>query len=321
MRRGRRVRLPRRVISADWSVSPKKRWAARAELQADRRYVVGAPKTITPSDILAAASEPSTLVGFDFPIGLPTAYARLARVRSFTELLPLLGTGAWSSFFEVARTTSEVSLHRPFYPHAPGGKKREHLVDALGLQQADDLYRACDVASGRRACPMFWTLGGNQVGKGALTGWKEVVVPALATGSVDLWPFDGSFEDLLAAGRTVFVETYPADTYAYVGATLPRTPDGQGKRARSSRMACADAVIKRAAAAELELATDLLSQLRDGFGDRSDGEDRFDAVMGLLGMLAVLRGERPVGVPDDRRVHRVEGWILGRTAAAATAIT
>jgi hypothetical protein len=32
------------------------------------------------------------------------------------------------------------------------------------------------------------------------------------------------------------------------------------------------------------LAAELVSQLRAGFGDRSDGEDRFDTVAGLLGM-------------------------------------
>jgi hypothetical protein len=48
----------------------------------------------------------------------------------------------------------------------------------------------------------FWTLGGNQVGKGALSGWKEFLRPARELTTVHIWPFDGSFEELLGrAGR------------------------------------------------------------------------------------------------------------------------
>ncbi len=34
------------------------------------------------------------LAGFDFPIGLPAAYARRAGIRDFLEVLPELGRGA-----------------------------------------------------------------------------------------------------------------------------------------------------------------------------------------------------------------------------------
>jgi len=66
--------------------------------------------------------------------------------------------------------------------------------------------------------------------------------------------------------------------------------------------------------ANIELSRTLVEQLRDGFGSAGDGEDRFDTVVGLLGMLAVVRGYRAVGIPSTREVHRVEGWILGRAA-------
>ncbi len=56
------------------------------------------------------------------------------------------------------------------------------------------------------------------------------------------------------------------------------------------------------------------AEIEDGFGAGADGEDRFDAVVGLLGMLLVLRGERRSGEPDDPVVSRVEGWILGQQA-------
>ena len=303
--------LPRTIIHADWSMAPRKRWAARADLRGDRRYVVEAPDLVTPTKILSATSDPSLLLGFDFPIGVPAAYAALAGVGSFTDLLPRLGHGEWSSFFDVAHTRSEIGLRRPFYPNAPGSKKREHLVEALGLRSDDDLYRACHVADGRRACPMFWTLGGNQVGKGAVTGWRDVLQPACATGRVDLWPFDGAFEELLGRDRTVIVETYPGDVYRYVGALV----EGRlSKRVQASRTAAAKGVLAWAEKANVDLSRTLVEQLCDGFGCAGDGEDRFDAVVGLLGMLAVVREHRAVGIPSTRDVHRVEGWILGRAA-------
>ena len=52
----------------------------------------------------------------------------------------------------------------------------------------------------------------------------------------------------------------------------------------------------------------------DGFGGGADGEDRFDAVVGLWGMLDVALGNRAPGEPDDKTTW-VEGWILGQPAA------
>jgi hypothetical protein len=291
---------PQRVIHADWSTAPKKRWTARAELQPGGSYLVGAPVIITPTELLTEARGGSTLIGFDFPIGLPAAYARRAGVSSFSEILLELGRGDWSSFFDVASERTEISLHRPFYPARPGHAKQAHLVEGLGLLSADELFRSCETASGRRACPMFWTLGGNQVGKAAISGWKEFLQPARAEGLVDVWPFDGPFDELLAREGTVVAETYPAIAYAKIGAALPSTDDGRGKRSRGSRAASAAGVVAWASGTGIGLSQDLVRELHDGFGDRRTGEDRFDALAGLLGMIAIVEGHSETGVPDDR---------------------
>jgi hypothetical protein len=308
---------PQRVIHADWSVGPAKRWAARAELQPSGRYVAGAPRIVTPAELLTDARRGSTLIGFDFPIGLPAAYAKRAGVSSFSELLPQLGQGAWSSFFHVASERSEISLRRPFYPARPGHTKCEHLVAGLGLDSADELLRRCETASGRRACPMFWTLGGNQVGRAAITGWQEFLQPARAEGIVELWPFDGALDALLARGRTVITETYPAIAYERIGATLPTTDRGRGKRSRSSRAASALGVQEWARNANIDVTPELAVQLQDGFGNDRTGEDRFDAIAGLLGMLAVTRGSCETGMLNHDDVQLLEGWILGRFAKRA----
>jgi len=284
-------------------------------MRANGGYFIDSPQLTTPRDLLDRASEPSTLIGFDFPIGLPEKYALIAEVSSFPAALSAFGTGPWASFFAPAETRAEIAVGRPFYPHTPGGTSRRHIVEALGLSDTIDLYRACEIANGRRACPLFWTLGGNQVGKAALAGWKDFLQPAREVIGVGLWPFDGSLESLMARGRAVVVETYPGDVYRYVGATLPRVDGLRGKRHQPSRAASAVTLLNHLREERLEISKDLLEQIRDGFGTDRLGEDKFDAVIGVLGMLAVLRERRPQGAPTSPTVQTVEGWILGRSAA------
>ncbi|MBM7322380.1 hypothetical protein JS562_04460 [Agrobacterium sp. S2] len=58
----------------------------------------------------------------------------------------------------------------------------------------------------------------------------------------------------------------------------------------------------------------LQSLIRGGFGNGKDGEDRFDATVGLLGMIDVVDGRRTEGVPEADDVKTWEGWILGQRA-------
>ena len=83
--------LPDLVVHADWGINPKKRVAATARLRPDGRYGIEAPWTVGTTgswrqrlDIRAATSG-TALVGFDFPIGVPDAYARRAGITSFRE--------------------------------------------------------------------------------------------------------------------------------------------------------------------------------------------------------------------------------------------
>ena len=50
-------------------------------------------------------------------------------------------------------------------------------------------------------------------------------------------------------------------------------------------------------------------------GSEPGADDPFDAVVGLFGLLNVVRGARASGEPDDPVVRRIEGWILGLDAA------
>lgn len=268
------------------------------------------------ADLLDEASRAPTLAGFDFPIGLPVGYGRRTGLDGFRTALPGFGRGDWAGFYDVAVAPEEVCLGRPFYPNAPGGRSLRHLLDGHGVEAIDALTRRCERSGpgqGAAGC-LFWTLGAKQVGKAMLEGWRGVVIPALARGA-GLWPFDGDL-DVLAAGGLTLAETYPADIYDRLGAGFgPR----ESKTRQADRAGKAGALRAWAARAGVGLDPGLHAALADGFGAADKGGDRFDAVVGLLGMIEVVDGRRPAGAPDADDVRRWEGWILGRTASRALA--
>jgi hypothetical protein len=63
----------------------------------------------------------------------------------------------------------------------------------------------------------------------------------------------------------------------------------------------------------VSLAADLETQIDDGFGPSPDGEDDFDAVVGLFGMLNVILGFRRPGLEEELLVRSIEGWMLGHS--------
>jgi hypothetical protein len=60
-----------------------------------------------------------------------------------------------------------------------------------------------------------------------------------------------------------------------------------------------------------ELDSGLKEMIGKGF---SDGNDAFDAAVGLFGMLGVVLGQRQSGEPQDKAITAIEGWILGQKA-------
>jgi hypothetical protein len=306
---------PAVVAHADWSVDAKKRWMAVA-VRRDGRWDVAAPEPVgEPSNLLARLRDRANsgvVAGFDFPIGLPAGYAERAGIGNFTGFLDMLGRPPWDHIGEVAERPEDITLHRPFYPARPGGTRRAHLLEALGVPSTVALRRRCEHATPHRPAAecLFWTLGGKQVGKAALAGWRTVLNPARRNGSVRLWPFEGRLSALLQSGADVIVETYPAEFYRHLGVRFGEA--GNGKRSQPARRANADPLMRWAARAGVMLTPAAESELRDGFGSRSDGEDRFDAAVGLMGMLNLVLGLRPFHEPSDPTVRAVEGWILGQ---------
>lgn len=253
------------------------------------------------------------LAGFDFPIGLPYSYARKAGLPDFLSALPKFGHEEWNQFYMPAETPSQISLHRPFYPNRPGESNRLHLEQGLDLS-FNQLYRLCEIAheNRRSACPLFWTLGGQQVGKAAIDGWESLISPALENPALNIsfWPFSGSLDYLCQPGNIVVVETYPAEFYSHLG--LFPSSQRKSKRRYGDRRYYAEKLINWSEVLQLELDNSLLASIKDGFGDCPEGEDQFDALVGLYGMINVVLGNHPTGEPVPPQIGNIEGWIFGQ---------
>jgi hypothetical protein len=303
------------VAHTDWGVDPRKRWVAVAAGNVRDGWSAAAARPMPDGrDLrsqLGVPSDGQLVVGFDFPIGLPLAYAERARVPRFLDLLPDLGQADWAEFFSVADIAEEISINRPFYPRTAqvkGAKQQVHLTSALGIPMSD-LRRRCEQGQPNRsaACSLFWTVGGNQVGKGALEGWRMLKDHP---SPIAYWPFEGTLDDLLQSSAIVAAETYPAEFYGHLG--LGRVI---GKRRQERRAALAPKLRSAALDLGIGLAPDLQAQIDDGFGATSHGEDAFDAFVGMVGMINVISGRRAPGEPrDDDCITTVEGWILGQAA-------
>jgi hypothetical protein len=175
----------------------------------------------------------------------------------------------------------------------------------------DQLMRACDRQTVNRpaACCLFWTLGGQQVGKAALAGWREILLSAVKR-EAKLWPFDGGLAELAVASQLILAETYPAEAYRHIGVTFGK---GMSKRRREDRLKNSKPLFDWAERSNVTLEPGLSAAIADGFGSSEQGEDKFDALAGLAGMIEVLDGRGAEGAPSCQEVF-VEGWIFGQAA-------
>lgn len=310
---------PATIIHGDWSKEPRKRVAALARHRGGGRYVLPAvarfDRLATRPSALLAFDRP-VLAGFDFPIGVPARYGRKLGLADFKALLAALDDDPrFASWGDPADVPGEISQGRPFYPARPGGARREHLLAGHGAGGIVELLRRCERRTADRpaACCLFWTLGGNQVGRAAVAGWAEIVRPLVATGDAGLWPFDGPLSACLRRFPVTIAESYPADAMRQIGLKPPRR---WSKRRQSDRAGLAGQLLGRTAALDIAASTAVQHLVGDGFGADSLGEDRFDAFVGLLGMIAVARCERPEGAPQDACITDWEGWIFGQATIA-----
>lgn len=298
---------------ADWSTDPRKRWVSVARRGA-RGWRAEAPEPVGEPAAMAAAllaDGAPVAIGLDLPLGVPRGFAQGRAEAGFVPFLR--GLAATPGFFAVAGSIEQVSRGRPFYPaRGRKGMTRAAHAAALGLGDARGLSRLCDRATAERpaGAPVFWTLGANQSGKAAIAAWRDWLAPGLAAGApYALWPFAGGLHGLLAPGRAVLAEVYPAEALRHCGIVLRGS-----KQSQADRSAVAQGLLDAMAVRRVAPSAALRAAAAEGFGADAAGEDRFDSVVGLLGLIGVLDGARPDFVPEDPMVRAWEGWVLGQTA-------
>ncbi len=309
---------PTLIANADWGSQPAKRWMAWAKLSGNS-YQVEPPEKVGNLENylrrmkLAAGSGGCVLLGFDFPIGLPVAYAQQIGVANFIDVMPQFGHGKWQDFYHVAETADQVSIHRPFYPHRPGSTSRQQLLDGLGFQSIDALRRMCEKSPPqvRPAAQLFWTLSAQQVGKSALNGWEKVITPGFNNTSLEtvIWPFSGQMSELIHPGRIIIAETYPAQYLHQLN--LINSTRRFSKRRQDDRAETATRLMSIAKEISIKVHPKLVAQMRNGFGSGKYAEDQFDAVLGLFGTLPYFTGIEELYEPSNPKITQVEGWIFG----------
>ncbi len=300
------------MVFADWSKNPRKRWEARV-IPTRSGGRVSAPTPILDAAVWVAElvgvarRGRAVLLGVDFGLGVPVAFARACRprVRSFLELVD----GAPEPLFAEERAMERVCPERPFFRPAGQPFELDALAARLGAPSWRALLRRCERAHPGRprdACPVFVPRPTQDVTGATRTGWLEVLRPARAAGA-KVWPFDGELDALVRPGALVLAETYPAEVGAWLG--LPR-----GKRRPESRAAMARALASALREAGLEADAALAQDLADCVPDHpgAPGEDRLDAVIGAVGLARVRAGAIDARAPRDREVRAIEGWVLGR---------
>lgn len=312
------LRMPHLICHADWSKNPRKRWCAEALLQEDGRYSAGAARLVGNTGEFRAGIRHRTgtartaLLGFDFPIGIPLHYAQQAGIRKLKDWLLKLGDGDWQDFYRVCDQPNEISVYRPFYPMTSrAGVKQASLIAKLNAKDINELKRLCEFGGNghRQAACIFWMVGPNQVGKAAITGWQEVIVPLIREprNAANLWPYDGELNDLIQPGTITIAESYPAEYYAWFN------PHGVVKSKQASRKAFGQDLLQWAEERTdtVVLTSELERQIQSGF----ENDDAFDTVVGLFAMLKIIFGEQDCRRPADTARTAVEGWILGRESA------
>lgn len=113
---------------------------------------------------------------------------------------------------------------------------------------------------------------------------------------------------LVGAHHLVLAETYPADAYDQI---WPDRPTSRwSKRRQADRLKWRDHLLSLEGPRNLKFDATVTTLIRRGFGNDDVGEDRFDALVGLLGMLRVLRDPDLSKCPTSDHVRHTEGWIL-----------
>ena len=303
------------LAHADWSVRKSGRWLVTAE-PSKGRWRINEPVMVNVNGLLGDDIGIRGMLGVDVPIGVPIHWAKLVKIDCFLRALKNFGEGRWVDTLHPAVTADQISLFRPFYPHKTGGAKQVHILKALDACHINLLRRHCDFDQEGRpaASPLFWTLGAAQVGKAAIDFWLSVLRPAVLAEQVHVWPFHGTLDALANKAKPIVAETYPGEAYSWFN--LEITKNNRSKRRIDDRLLDSQRLLKVVSKLDFDLEPNAEEQVINGF--KNGGEDAFDAFVGLLAVVSVVKGHRPEPEIRDDAVRQTEGWILGRRPGPLT---
>ena len=112
-------------------------------------------------------------------------------------------------------------LHQPFAPHpkkrGEKGFNRNRVATALGFDDYRSLLRLCDQKTTTRGAAeiLFYTLGGKQVGAGAITGWR------IAPSQMTLFSFFGPVMESLQDQSPAAYSPHQANQFLEQLASIP----------------------------------------------------------------------------------------------------
>jgi len=115
----------------------------------------------------------------------------------------------------------------------------------------------------------------------------------------------------LKTSDAVIVETYPTEAYHQLGLRMGTA--GAAKTRQEDRRADARRLLDWCAQSAVSPDEELLAQLLDGFGSGKSGEDRFDALVGLFGMIDTIRGGSSQSFPATPKSDFLRGGCSGST--------
>lgn len=100
-------------------------------------------------------------------------------------------------------------------------------------------------------------------------------------------------------------EQLGGDTYKHISNLLKEAKEIH----KQDRKAQGQHLFNWAASRGIDMDDILRNQIGAGF---EEGDDAFDAILGLMSMIEVLLGYRSDGAPSDAVVRDIEGWIFGQ---------
>ncbi len=303
------------LAHADWSVRKSGRWLVTAE-PFKGKWRIHEPVMVNVKGLLGEDIGSRGMLGVDVPIGVPIHWAKSVKIDCFLRALKNFGEDHWVDTLHPAVTADQISLFRPFYPQRPGGAKQAHILKALDASHINLLRRHCDFDEAGRpaASPLFWTLGAAQVGKAAIDFWLNVLRPAVLAELVHVWPFHGTLLELANGTKPIVAETYPGEAYSWFN--LEITKNNRSKRRVEDRALDSQRLLEVVSKLDFDLEPNAEEQVINGF--KNGGEDAFDAFIGLLAVVSVVKGHRPEQMIWDDAVRQTEGWILGRRPGPRT---